>query len=130
MPVMYKLRQDNRECSNFKGYWFAHTVNLGTIDTEDLAEIIQRNCSLKKSDVVAVMIELTELVQQKLLDFHRVRIGGLGSLMVGIHGRGAPTPQDFSPSENIHGLHLIFIPEADFLADGEVVEMPKYDKPY
>ena len=130
MPVMYKLRQDNRECSNFKGYWFAHTVNLGTINTEDLAEIIQRNCSLKKSDVIAVMIELTELVQQKLLDSHRVRIGGLGSLMIGIHGRGALTPQDFSPSGNIHGLHLTFIPDTDFLADGEVVEMPKYDKPY
>lgn len=129
MPILYKLRQDNRQCSRYPGHWFAHSVNVGTVETTDLADIIQRNCTLKKSDVVAVMMELTELVQQLLLDSHRVRIGGLGSLMVGIHGKGAPTAHDFNVSDNIRGLHLTFIPEEDFLSAGTVKEIPKYTKP-
>jgi len=129
MPIMYKLRQDNRACSNFKGYWFAHAVNLSTVELEEIAEIIQRNCTLKKSDVYAVMIEFTELVQLKLMESHRVRLGGLGSLMVGIHGCGAPTPQDFTIADNIRGLHLTYIPDTRFLEGCKVQEMPKYERP-
>ena len=54
MTVFYKLRQDNQERSKYKGQWFAHTVNLGTIETDELARIIERNCSVKRSDVLAV----------------------------------------------------------------------------
>lgn len=130
MPVLYRLRQDNRNISPYPGYWFAHSVNLSTIETDELASIVERNCSLKRSDIAAAMTELTDTIQQLLLDSHRVRLGGIGSLMVGIHGHGAPTPQDFSPSENIHGLHLTFIPDTEFLKHFEVKEIPEYHKPY
>ena len=48
MTVFYKLRQDNQERSKYKGQWFAHAVNLGTIETDELARIIERNCSVKR----------------------------------------------------------------------------------
>ena len=35
MTVFYKLRQDNQERSKYKGQWFAHAVNLGTIETDE-----------------------------------------------------------------------------------------------
>jgi len=129
MPIHYRLRQDNRMCSPYPGFWFAHSVNMGTIETEELARLVERNCSLKRSDIMAAMTELTDTIQQLLLDSHRVRIGGIGSLMVGIHGRGAPTAYEFHPGEHILGLHLTFIPDAEFLENYEVKEIPKYDRP-
>ena len=87
MTVFYRLRQDNQERSKHKGQWFAHAVNLGTIETDELARLIERNCSVKRSDVLAVLAELSDVIAQKLADSHRVRLAGIGSLMVGLNGQ-------------------------------------------
>ena len=79
MTVFYRLRQDNQERSKHKGQWFAHAVNLGTIETDELARLIERNCSVKRSDVLAVLAELSDVIAQKLADSHRVRLAGIGS---------------------------------------------------
>jgi hypothetical protein len=36
---------------------------MATINTRQLAEIIQRNCTVKKSDVLAVLDELVETLR-------------------------------------------------------------------
>ena len=68
MAILYKLRQDNRRTSRHKGCWFAHAVNSGTVDTDMLARIIERNCSLKRSDVLAVLAELSDAMRDLLAD--------------------------------------------------------------
>ena len=85
MTVFYRLRQDNQERSRYRGCYFARAVNLGTIETDELARIIECNCSLKRSDVLAVLTELSDVVSKLLADSHRVRLAGIGSLMVGIN---------------------------------------------
>ena len=111
MAVNIQLRQDNRQNAEHPGYWYAHSVNNGTINGTELAEVIQRNCSLKRSDVVAVLTELAELTKQFLQSSHRVHLDGIGSLMVGVNGRGVSDPANFRPSRDITGLHLTFLPE-------------------
>ena len=124
MAVYYKLRQDNQERSKYKGQWFAHAVNLGTIETDELAHIIERNCSVKRSDVLAVLAELSDTIRQLLADSHRVRIAGIGSLMVGINGRPCSNPEEYT-NDYITGLHLCFKPEKEQrLGDADVAPLP------
>ena len=78
--ITYRVRQDNTSWSRYPKHFFAHSVNLRTVETSELAAIIQSNCSVKRSDVMAVLIELGETVQQLLADSHRVHIDGLGWL--------------------------------------------------
>ena len=124
MTVFYRLRQDNQERSKYKGQWFAHAVNLGTVETDELARIIERNCSMKRSDVLAVLAELSDTIARLLADSHRVRLAGIGSLMVGLNGQPCSAPAQYDPSY-VTGLHLCFKPEKELrLTDADVQPLP------
>lgn len=124
MAITYRLRQDNQERSQYKGKWFGHAVNLGTVETDDMARIIERNCSVKRSDVLAVLSELSEVMRQQLQNSHRVRLAGIGSFMVGINGRPCDRPEDYNVSY-VTGLHICFKAEKELRLDGtDVVPLP------
>lgn len=115
MSVLYKLYQMNREYKDGRqdpsnGKWFAKAITVGTIDTDGLAEIIQRNCSMKKSDVIAVLSELTEVMTDKLQESYAVKLDKLGTFKVGISCSGAIEPGDFSVNSNVKGVHINFMP--------------------
>ena len=124
MAVIYNLRQDNQERSRYRGCWFAHAVNLGTVETDELATIIERNCTLKRSDVMAVLTELSEVIRMKLADSHRVRLAGIGSFMAGINGRPCADPEAYDNSY-ITGVHICFKPEKQQRLDNvDVAPLP------
>ena len=69
MAVMYKLYQNNRKDSKTKGKWYARAIHTQMTETDVLAERIQRNCTVKRSDVLAVLSELveTELLRKRTI---------------------------------------------------------------
>lgn len=112
---MYKLYKMVRTFSDGRtdtanGKWYGRAIRVGTVDTADLAEIIQRNCSMKKSDVQAVLTELVEVMTDKLQESYAVKINGLGTFKVGISTKGANTPAEFSVAKNVTGTHINFVP--------------------
>ena len=117
MAVLYRLQQDNRSNARHPGYWYPKTVNVGTLHTRDLAEQIQQACSLRVSDVEAVLTELAECMRDALHNSHRVHINGIGSFKMGFSSHGAPTAADYSVSRHLKQLHIIFTPELQ--RDGE-----------
>ena len=60
MALLYKTYRDNRIDSDH--LWYARAIQLNTINTAGLEDIIQRNCSMKRSDVLAVLTELVEVM--------------------------------------------------------------------
>ena len=89
-----------------------------TVDTDALAEIMQRNCTVKKSDIVAVITELIETMQDQLQDSKRVKLNGFGSFKIGMSGEGANTLDEFSAGKNIRDLHVLFQPEVKMDGNG------------
>ena len=123
MAIIYRLVRDERKNSPYKGKYFARAVNLGTIETDELARIIERNCSVKRSDVLAVLAELSDVIAQKLADSHRVRLAGIGSLMVGLNGQPCSDPTKYDAY--VTGLHLCFKPEKELrLTDADIQPLP------
>ena len=55
MSVFYRLHQDQSTGTKRSGKWYARAVPTAVISTRQLAEIVQRNCTVKKSDVMAVI---------------------------------------------------------------------------
>ena len=49
MAVFYRLHQDQSTGTKRSGKWYARAVPTACIGTRQLAEIIQRNCTVKKS---------------------------------------------------------------------------------
>ena len=125
MSVVYRLTQDNRKQSKTKGKWYARSLHTGVIDIDGLASIMQANCTLKKSDILAVIAELVDVMR------------GLGSFKVGLKTKPADTSLDFNPQKNIVGARVLFHPttyttanrkRTSFLLQGMTVkEATKYD---
>ena len=121
MAVLYRLGQNKMKNSSAYGKWFAQAVMTGTVDTDELAEIMQRNCTVKKADIVAVITELIETMQDQLQNSKRVKLKGFGAFKIGIENEpgGAQTAADFSASKNIKGLHVLFQPEVKTDSTGQ-----------
>lgn len=79
MAVFYQLYQNKRTGSTTKDKWYARAKVIGTKDLRDIAEIIQRNASVKRSDVMAVLTELPEVMGDMLLAGYRVKLNGFGA---------------------------------------------------
>ena len=134
MAVFYRLHQDQSTGTKRSGKWYARAVPTACIGTRQLAEIIQRNCTVKKSDVMAVLEELVEVMKDQMQDSKRVKLDGFGSFKIGIESKGAQTAGKYSVSEHVKGLHVVFMPERttdsggnkskQFLQGARVEELP------
>ena len=109
MAVNYKLYQCTRE-GKFKNMWYARATHNGTVDTEQLATIMQANCTVKRSDIVAVLTELVEVMTEQLQNSMRVKLDGFGTFKIGISSSPAESAKEFGQG-NIRGLHVLFQPE-------------------
>lgn len=109
MALLYKTVRDNREESDH--LYYGRAVHLNTIQTNDLADIIQRNCSMKRSDVLAVLTELVEVMSDQLKNSMIVKLNGFGSFKLGITSSGTVKEEDYNPLKNVKGLHVNFLPE-------------------
>ncbi len=134
MSVFYRLHQDQSTGTKRSGKWYARAVPTAVINTRQLAEIVQRNCTVKRSDVVAVIEEMVEVMKDQMQDSKRVELEGFGSFKIGIQSKGAQTAAKFSVAEHVKGLRVVFMPERtkdssgnrskQFLQGARVEELP------
>ena len=107
MALLYKIVRDNRK--NSGNLYYGRAVQIQTVDTNGLADIIQRNCTVKKSDVLAVINELVEVMTDQLQNSVTVKLDGFGSFKIGLKTVGADKPENFSISRNVAGLRVNFM---------------------
>lgn len=110
MAVRYELYQNKRTESKQFGKWYARAKMSETTGLDTLAERIQRNCTAKHSDVLAVLKELVEVMQDELQQSHAVRLDGFGTFKIGISTTPADTAADFKANSNVKSLHVNFLP--------------------
>lgn len=108
---MYTIYQNTRKGSTTMGKYYARAKQIGIVDTDDIAQIIQRNCTVKKSDVKAVIEELVEVIQDKLQDSYAVKLNGLGIFRLTIGSKAADTIKEFSASKHIKTVRCRFTPQ-------------------
>ncbi len=111
MSVFYRLHQDKSKNTTRTGKWYARMVPMSIVNTRQLAEIMQRNCTVKKSDILAVLDELVETMRDQLQESKRVKLDGFGSFKIGVSSIGAATANEFSAAKHIKGMHIVFTPE-------------------
>jgi len=118
MSVLYRLYQNNNKTSKTYGKYYGRSVMLGTLKTEDIANLIQQNCTVKKSDVVAVLKELVDVMNEYLNLSYALKLEGLGTFKVGLKTQAADSVEEFAPSSNIVGCRINFLPETYQVTSG------------
>lgn len=121
MAVNFKIYQSNRK-GGTNGKFYARAAHRETINTKDLAEVMQNNSTVKRSDIVAVLTELSEVLRQELQRSNKGHIDGIGTFKVGIHSKGAKTAKEFNATDNIVGSRILFMPETTIDANGNRVK--------
>ena len=111
MAIFYKVRfRKNTKAPDLQGY-FASVSSKGLVGTDVVADEIQRNCSMKRSDVIAVLAELSEVLKLQIQQSHSVKLDGIGIFRPGISSKMSKTPEGFN-KDSIRGLKLNFKPES------------------
>ena len=116
MAVFYKIYQDTNEQSKTQGLWLAKARMTDNTDLKTIASIIEKNVSVKESDVYAVLIELVNVIQQELQNSHAVVIDRLGTFRAGLKISPAASAAAFKANTNVKSVHVNFCPERRYLS--------------
>ncbi len=113
MAINYVLQKCNNEKSDNYGQYVARVRTLGLTTTEEVAEKIQKNASVKRSDVKAVLDELADVLTEKLADGFTVKLDGLGTFSPRIRAKyQAVTDENpYDVEENVKNVGVLFRPE-------------------
>ena len=109
MAIIVDVYQDMRKTSN--NLWYGRAWHPGVLDTRALAQRIEKNVSVKESDVYAVLIELAQVMTYELQNGNKCHLDRFGYFGVSLRSTGAATEKDFSIKENIKNAKCIFTPE-------------------
>ena len=108
MALQYEFyRNPDAEGSNKKRY-HARVVPNGRVSTEDLAQEIQKECSLTVSDVKSVLIALSDKMAQHLGEGRKVYLEGIGYFQVNLHCKEEVRTTHAVRSENVEFKSVSF----------------------
>lgn len=121
MSQKFKKIQNKNSESTAYGKWFATAVyDQDFIETKELSQYIQDQCSMKESDVGAVLNELGKAFKHYFKLGQKVKLDGIGIFKVGFSSIGATT-KDGCGAQNITKRHIIFTPESERIVVGQKV---------
>lgn len=118
MALMYKLYQNMNKKSPYYENWYGRAVSVGTVTTDQLADTIEANCTVKRADILAVLSELVVTMRNELQNSKRVKIDRLGTFKLAITTSRSATAKGFSVSENLRNIRVLFQPELKVGKDG------------
>ena len=116
--LFYKLYQNQN--SNSKSYlkWFGRVVTTEKVGIDVIAQRMQDSCTVKRSDVKAVLEELGTTIKDILHDSKRVEIPGLGCFKLSISTSGETDKDDWTPVSNVKRIKVLFQPETEQTISG------------
>ena len=121
MSQKFKKIQNKNDESTAYGKWFATAVyDQHFIETEQLADFIQTQASVKKSDIKAVLDELGGAMKHFFELGQKVRLDGIGIFKVGFSSIGAAT-KDACGAGNITTRRVLFQPESARVVVGQTM---------
>ncbi|MFC0875866.1 HU family DNA-binding protein [Saccharicrinis sp. FJH2] len=89
--------------------FFASFSSNGEITLKRLSERIAQISTVSRTDTLAVLTALLEVVPQELTEGQTVRLGDLGSFSINISSEGSDTA-DKVTAANIRGAKVVFRP--------------------
>lgn len=110
MAVYYKLQKSEFRNKENHGKYFAHTVRTGHVGLEEIEQMIQENCTAKRSDVRLVVTELIDVMKTLLQEGQVVELNGFGRFSLSVKSSCVDHPEDFDVKKHVKGLKCNFTP--------------------
>ena len=125
-----KAKNNNQKNAAAYGKYFAQAVyDNRFVETEQLAEFIQTQASVKKSDIKAVLDELGSALKHFLGMGQKIRLKGIGIFKVGFSSIGVAKLEDCTAA-TITTRRVLFQPETERIVTGSTVKDGKIIQEY
>ena len=129
MSQKYIKTQNNNSLSAAFGKYYAQAVyDSKFIETDEIADFIQTQATLKRSDIKAALDELGSALKHFLEMGQKVRLKGIGIFKVGFSSIGVSKKEDCTAA-TITTRRVLFQPEVERIvvgqtkkADGSIVQ--------
>ena len=120
MSQKYIKSQNNNShnASSYGKYYATAVYDNHFVGTEELAYFIQRQASVKKSDIKAVLQELGEAMKHFFELGQKVKLDGIGILKVGFSSIGVNKVEDCTAA-TITTRRVLFQPETERVVVGQ-----------
>ena len=119
MSQKYIKTQNNNSYSQAYGKYYAMAVyDNHFVGTEEIADFIQTQCSIKKSDVKATLDELKHALKHFFELGQKVKLDGIGIIKVGFSSIGVTKKEDCTAA-TISTRRVLFQPETERVVVGQ-----------
>ena len=119
MSQKFIKSKNNNQYNSAYGKYFAEAVyDSHFVGTDELAEFIQRQASIKKSDIKAVLQELGEAMKHFFEMGQKIKLDGIGIFKVGFSSIGVEKAEDCG-ANTISTRRVIFKPESERVVVGQ-----------
>ncbi|ADE82654.1 hypothetical protein PRMUPPPA20_06290 [Xylanibacter ruminicola] len=119
MSQKFIKSQNKNSSSQAFGKYFAQAVyDNHFVGTEELADFIQRQASVKKSDIKAVLQELGEALKHFFEMGQKIKLNGIGIFKVGSSSIGVTKLEDCG-AQTITTRRILFQPETSRVVVGQ-----------
>ena len=119
MSQKFIKSQNKNSSSTAFGKYFAQAVyDNHFVGTEELADFIQRQASVKKSDIKAVLQELGEALKHFFEMGQKIKLSGIGIFKVGFSSIGVTKLEDCG-AQTITTRRILFQPETSRVVVGQ-----------
>ena len=118
------IKSQNKNSHNAKTYgkYYAKATYDGKfIETDEIADFIQTQATLKRSDIKAALDELGAAMKHFLEMGQKIRLAGIGIFKVGFSSIGVSDPDDCTAS-TITSRRVLFQPEIERIVVGSSVK--------
>lgn len=120
MSQKFVKTKNNNQKSDAYGKYFAQAVyDTNFIETNQLADYIQQQASVKRSDIIATLTELGEALKHFFEMGQKVRLAGIGIFKVGFSSIGVTKAEDCTAA-TISKRRVLFQPETERIVVGQV----------
>ena len=113
-----KFKNNNQYNSAYGKYYAEAVYDSHFVGTDELAEFIQRQASIKKSDIKAVLQELGEAMKHFFEMGQKIKLDGIGIFKVGFSSIGVEKAEDCG-ANTISTRRVIFKPESERVVVGQ-----------
>ena len=104
--------------------YYATKANNGELTLKSLSALIAQMSTVSKTDIIAVLSALTEVIPQQLEEGKVIRLSELGSFNVSLSSTPSDTPEEVT-SSNVVKLKLLFRPSHELKRQVESFEVFK-----
>ena len=116
-----KTQNKNTKSPAYGKYYVQAVYDEGFVGTDELAQFIQTQASVKKSDIIAVLTELGEAMKHYFEMGQKVNLKGIGIFKVGFSSIGVNKLEDCGAA-SITPRRILFQPETQRVVVGQTIK--------